>query len=211
MTVRRTAPLLTSAAVLVVLLAGCSGGSSPSSAASAASSSPAASASESSASPTASPSDTASPSASGAGSTACTTAQLAVALGQTDSAAGNQYTPIVFTNRGAAACTMAGFPGVAFVNTAGQQVGPAAVREAQPVQTVQLPVGGSAHAIMDFHDAGLYSASACQAAAATYLQVYPPNQTAAVRLTSSQQVCTQPMSSPQLTVRPVRPGVSSTP
>ncbi len=98
-------------------------------------------------------------------------------LGQTDSAAGNQYTPIVFSNRGAAACTMTGFPGVAFLNTAGQQVGPSAVREAQPVQTVQLPVGGSAHAIMDFHDAGLYPASACQAAAAAYLQVYPPNQT----------------------------------
>ncbi|HEY5183966.1 MAG TPA: DUF4232 domain-containing protein [Actinomycetes bacterium] len=132
-------------------------------------------------------------------------------MGQTDSAAGNQYTPIAFTNRGDAACTMTGFPGVAFLNTSGQQVGPAAVREAQPVQTVQLPVGGSAHAIMDFHDAGLYSASACQAAAAAYLQVYPPNQTTAVRLTSGQQVCTQPMSSPQLTVRPVRLGVSPTP
>lgn len=205
--------MLASTAALVVLLAGCSAGSSPSSAASAGSSSPAASATTSSESPTAGASDTsiASPSASATGSTACTTAQLAVALGQTDSAAGNQYTPIVFTNRGAAACTMTGFPGVAFLNAAGQQVGPAAVREAQPVQTVQLPVGGSAHAIMDFHDAGLYSASACQAAAAAYLQVYPPNQTTAVRLASSQQVCTQAMSSPQLTVRPVSPGVSSTP
>lgn len=106
---------------------------------------------------------------------------------------------------------MTGFPGVAFLNSAGQQVGPAAVREAQPVQTVQLPVGGSAHAIMDFHDVGLYTASACQATAATYLQVYPPNQTSAVRLASSQQVCTQATSSPQLTVRPARPGVSSTP
>jgi hypothetical protein len=205
--------MLASTAALVVLLAGCSAGSSPSSSASVGSSSPAASATTSSESPTAGASDTssASPSASATGSTACTTAQLAVALGQTDSAAGNQYTPIVFTNRGAAACTMTGFPGVAFLNAAGQQVGPAAVREAQPVQTVQLPVGGSAHAIMDFHDAGLYSASACQAAAAAYLQVYPPNQTTAVRLASSQQVCTQAMSSPQLTVRPVSPGVSSTP
>jgi hypothetical protein len=205
--------MLASTAALVVLLAGCSAGSSPSSAASAGSSSPAASATTSSESPTAGASDTsiASPSASATGSTACTTAQLTVALGQTDSAAGNQYTPIVFTNRGAAACTMTGFPGVAFLTAAGRQVGPSAVREAQPVQTVQLPVGGSAHAIMDFHDAGLYSASACQAAAAAYLQVYPPNQTTAVRLASSQQVCTQAMSSPQLTVRPVSPGVSSTP
>jgi hypothetical protein len=205
--------MLASTAALVVLLAGCSAGSSPSSSASVGSSSPAASATTSSESPTAGASDTssASPSASATGSTACTTAQLAVALGQTDSAAGNQYTPIVFTNRGGAACTMTGFPGVAFLNAAGQQVGPAAVREAQPVQTVQLPVGGSAHAIMDFHDAGLYSASACQAAAAAYLQVYPPNQTTAVRLASSKQVCTQAMSSPQLTVRPVSPGVSSTP
>lgn len=205
--------MLTSTAALVVLLAGCSGGGSTGASASAGSSSPAASATTSSASASASASETssASASASATGSTACTTAQLTVALGPTDAAAGNQYTPIVFTNRGGAACTLSGFPGVAFLSASGQQVGPAAVRESQPVQTVQLPVGGSAHALMDFHDAGLYPASACQAAPAVYLQVYPPNEATAVRLTASQQVCTQAMSSPQLTVRPVRPGVSSTP
>ena len=207
--------MLTSTAALVVLLAGCSGGGSTGASASAGSSSPAASAttSSSSASASASASETssASASASATGSTACTTEQLTVALGPTDAAAGNQYTPIVFTNRGGAACTLSGFPGVAFLSASGQQVGPAAVRESQPVQTVQLPVGGSAHALMDFHDAGLYPASACQAAPAVYLQVYPPNEATAVRLPASQQVCTQAMSSPQLTVRPVRPGVSSTP
>src|SRR5690348_12626172 len=54
----------------------------------------------------------------------CTTGNLSVHLGGAGGAAGSSYEPIVLTNKGSAACTLDGYPGVAFVApSSGKQVG----------------------------------------------------------------------------------------
>ena len=61
------------------------------------------------------------------GTSQCTTADLRLTVGAANGAAGTIYYPLDFTNASSSACTMYGYPGVAFVSSpGGSQVGAAA-------------------------------------------------------------------------------------
>jgi len=129
---------------------------------------------------------TATPSSSAtAGSlTRCPVGLLTVTLGATNGTAGSIYQPIVFTNRGSAACTLDGHPGVSFVAPgSGAQVGAAATPLATPpATTVTLTPAAAASALLRTVDYGNFSTAACVAKPVSALRVYPPGSTASVVL-----------------------------
>ncbi len=153
---------------------------------------------------TATPTAAASPSSG----SRCPTSQLAVTLGPADGTAGSVYQPIVFTNKGSAACTLAGHPGVSFA-AAGAQVGAAASHSATPpTTTVTLKAGGTVSALLRTVDYGNFSAAACVVRAVSGLRVYPPGSTASVvvGLPAGSRACSTKVA--QLSVGAVVKGVT---
>jgi hypothetical protein len=106
----------------------------------------------------------------------CTTAQLKVHLGTGSGAAGSVYAPIVWTNKSTSACTLFGYPGVAYVApSSGNQVGAAATRNPQhPATTVTVKPGGHASALLQMVDYQNYPKSNCKATPVSGIRVYPP-------------------------------------
>jgi len=217
------------AGAVVTAAAGCSGGGSSSSSAPAATSAaPASSSAPSSAVPASSPAAssaassaadsphgvTASPSTSAGGgggaAKGCATSDLQVKAGTAQGAAGSLYQELDFTNIGTAACTLYGYPGVSLgTGMPFAQVGAAATRSsvAGPA-VVTLQPGGVANALLRVTQALNYPASTCSPVSTTYLQVYPPNQTAAVILAFKSMGCTA-TSVKLLTIGVVQPGAAS--
>jgi hypothetical protein len=111
----------------------------------------------------------------------CRLASLSVRLGPAGHAAGSTYRPVVFTNTGGAACTLRGYPGVAYVApTSGRQVGAEASRDdAVRIRTVTLAPGGHAAALLQLVNPFNYPAADCVAKTVSGLRVYPPGSTTA--------------------------------
>jgi len=122
---------------------------------------------------------------------ACTTPDLLVRVGTNGSgAAGSIYYPLNFTNRSGHACTLAGYPGVSAVNASGTQLGSAAGRDTTTApKTLTLANGGTATSTLQIAEVGNYPTSTCHPATAAGLRVYPPNQTASIRVTFTFQAC----------------------
>jgi RNA polymerase sigma-70 factor (ECF subfamily) len=147
----------------------------------------------------------------------CRTSQLALSLGRGGVALGTSYRQVVFQNRGPAACTLTGYPGLSFADSAGHQLGLSALAvnlTSQPITTVTLAPGGFANASVGIVSPGNYqttpqpSSSTCHPAQASYLRVYPPNQRNAVLLAFPADVCSTASGRPLVT--PTRPGRSDT-
>ncbi|MBP3044750.1 DUF4232 domain-containing protein [Arthrobacter jiangjiafuii] len=186
-------------AVLAVSGCGSSGdeddapSSSPSSSSPSASASPSASggAVRSSPAPTPSPTDAApvpdSP-------VACSAALLSGSAEDTagGGAAGSVYRTLVLTNVSAAPCTAApGYPGVSYLDAAGQQIGAAATRSTDgPAAggSLVLEPGQSAVAELRETRAQNYGDS-CQAQPATQLLVYPPEDLESVAIAHEALAC----------------------
>ena len=133
--------------------------------------------------------------AAAAGPAPCPTRSLQVKLGATQGTAGSVYTTIVFTNISNATCTLYGYPGVSLTTgTPVSQIGKSAKENpATPRQLITLQPQASANALLRIVDARNYSASSCQPKNSGYLQVYPPNQTAAVRIRYKTVGCAKPI------------------
>ena len=114
----------------------------------------------------------------------CLTKDLSFSIGTSDGAAGSVYEPIRMTNRGAATCTLYGYPGVSFVTGgSGSQVGAAASRNAQhAAATVTLAPGATAESIVQIVNHSNYSPSQCKVADVSGFRVYPPGETNAAYL-----------------------------
>ena len=151
------------------------------------------------------PATTAAPSGPGP----CPTRSLQVKMGVSQGTAGSVYTTIVFTNISNATCTLYGYPGVSL--TTGKpvtQIGNAAQENpATPRQLVTLQPQTSANALLRIVDAHNYSASRCGPTNTAYLKVYPPNQTAPVRIRYQTVGCAKPIN--LMTVDVVKPGSGS--
>ncbi|HEX7992916.1 MAG TPA: DUF4232 domain-containing protein [Streptosporangiaceae bacterium] len=164
-----------------------------------------------SATPTSSPSSPApvTSSASPVGPHPCASRNLGVHTGNGEGAAGSTYIPIVFTNNSSATCTLYGYPGVSLAGgTPVRQIGVAADENpATPRQVVTLKPGGSASALLRIVSAQNYPAARCHLVHATYLQVYPPNQTTPIYAMYSGAACSKPVH--LLTVDVVKPGTGS--
>ncbi|MFD5304396.1 MULTISPECIES: DUF4232 domain-containing protein [Streptomyces] len=184
--VRRTA-LLASAAALLGLVGACGSESSTStaprptqaprtttvdpSAATGAATTPAA---------TAAPSDTAgSASASARTDGRCRTGELRAEVGRVDPGAGQRNFPIVLTNTSDRTCTVRGYPGAAFVDASGGQLGPDPARAPSSPGTVTLAPGKSAWAGLSFSSPQISGARTATPAA---LLVTPPDEHDPIRV-----------------------------
>ena len=145
------------------------------------------------------------PGAAGSAS-GCSSRYLRADVGATQGTAGSVYTVLVFTNLNNASCTLYGYPGVSFgAGTPVTQVGLAAAENSgTPRELVTLKPGGVASAQLQIVDAGNFSPSQCHRVTATWLQVYPPNQTAPLYVHYKSDTCAKRVQI--LTVGAVRPG-----
>lgn len=187
----RRAAVLASSAALLGLLAGCgdgdgtasaprteSGTAAPATATTAPSVSASATGDASSA-PSGVPSDAVSnsltPSApqSPAGSRRCHTSELSASVGRNNPGAGQENFPIVLKNTSSRTCTLYGYPGAAFVDASGKQLGPDPQRSSGDAQTVRLAPGGSAWAGLSFANPEVSGAGTATPAA---LVVTPPDE-----------------------------------
>ncbi|MFJ9122153.1 DUF4232 domain-containing protein [Streptomyces sp. NPDC102394] len=126
------------------------------------------------------PSKTAS-SAVAAASGRCHTSELKATVGRNDPGAGQENFPIVLTNTSSHTCTVRGFPGAAFVDASGKQLGPDPKRESGSAPTtVTLAPGHSAWAGLTFSNPEVSGANPATPAA---LLVTPPDERASLKVT----------------------------
>ena len=123
----------------------------------------------------ASPPASASPASPGA--QPCATTDLKLAVGQPHGAAGTIFYPLNFTNTSGSACTMYGYPGVAFVSSpGGSQIGaPANRRIAAAPTVITVAPGATAHATLAVSDV-LIGNNCKHQLQVHWVQVYPPDQ-----------------------------------
>jgi Domain of unknown function (DUF4232) len=144
------------------------------------------------------------------GVAACTAADLKIAPNGSagGGAAGSFYSFIDFTNTSSASCTLYGYPGVSLTTASGAQIGPAATRDATTAAaTITLAPGATANAVLRMTDPTVYSTGKCQPTTSAYLKVYPPNQTAPVKVSFKENTCAS-SSVKMLSVRVVTAGAS---
>lgn len=119
----------------------------------------------------------------------CHTADLTVTIAPAGGGAGHRGEKLTFTNASAMPCTLEGFPGVSFVTgDEGTQVGSAFKREGDKTEKLTLKPGDSATTELVLPDPG---AADCKATETRGFQILPPDETAAIFISSPQQACTE--------------------
>ncbi|MFF4803046.1 DUF4232 domain-containing protein [Streptomyces sp. NPDC001351] len=103
----------------------------------------------------------------------CHTSQLRATVGQNDPGAGQENFPVVLTNASSRTCTVRGYPGAAFVDASGRQLGPDPKRSSGTPTTVTLAPGRSAWAGLTFSNPDVSGAHADTPAS---LLVTPPDE-----------------------------------
>ncbi|MET9390499.1 DUF4232 domain-containing protein [Streptomyces sp. NPDC006624] len=78
--------------------------------------------------------------------TRCHSHELRASVGRMDPGAGQRNFPVVLTNVSSRTCTLYGYPGAAFVDASGRQLGPDPKRTPGDPATVRLAPGDSAWA-----------------------------------------------------------------
>jgi hypothetical protein len=105
--------------------------------------------------------------------TRCHTSELSASVGRDNPGAGQENFPVVLTNTSSRTCTLYGYPGTAFVDSAGKQLGPDPERSSGDLQTVRLAPGRSAWAGLSFASPEVSGAGTATPAA---LLVTPPDE-----------------------------------
>ncbi|WP_323960224.1 DUF4232 domain-containing protein [Arthrobacter sp. JZ12] len=118
-------------------------------------------------------------------------------------AAGSVYRQLIFTNTSGSECEITGYPGVSYVDAAGNQVGAPADREPGDSAPVVLGAGESAIAPVKQTNAENYGAD-CQLTDTVGLRVYPPNDTGSLVVDQTGTACASE-SIVLMTVAPTRP------
>lgn len=116
----------------------------------------------------------------------CTVSDLYLSTGRKEGAAGSVYRPITFTNTSTTRCALRGYPGVSVLDTAHQQIGPAATRTGRSYSTVTLAPAHSAAAVI--RTASGPVGGPCLRSGA-YLRVYPPASYKAVLVPAPWKIC----------------------
>ncbi|MBC2902425.1 DUF4232 domain-containing protein [Streptomyces cupreus] len=106
-------------------------------------------------------------------SSRCHTAELRAEVGRMDPGAGQRNFPIVLTNVSARTCTVYGYPGAAFVDASGKQLGPDPERAPGSPARVTLAPGDSAWAGLSYSSPEISGARTARPAA---LLVTPPDE-----------------------------------
>jgi hypothetical protein len=201
---RAVRPALACLALLAGFAAGCGSGTPAAAPVKTVTVTPSAPASTAPSSP--GPSTAVSPGAGGAGAAACPTRSLSVKAGLSQGAAGSIYQVLGLSNISNATCTLYGFPGVSLAGGSPvKQIGLAAAEDhSSPRVLVTLAPGAVANALLRIVQAANFPPSRCDLKDATYLQIYPPNQTTPVYLKYKAQACAKPVQI--LTVSVVKAG-----
>ncbi|MFF0011115.1 DUF4232 domain-containing protein [Streptomyces sp. NPDC005374] len=187
----RRAALLASAVAVLGLLAGCGSGDGTASAPRTESGTAAPSGSvtaggDSTGAPSGVPTDavsnslTPSASRSPVSGTRCHTFELSASVGRNNPGAGQENFPVVLTNRSSRTCTLHGYPGTAFVDASGKQLGPDPERSSAGPETVTLAPGRSAWAGLSFANPEVSGAGTATPAA---LLVTPPDEEDPLKVT----------------------------
>ncbi|MGW4819080.1 DUF4232 domain-containing protein [Streptomyces sp. NPDC004227] len=106
-------------------------------------------------------------------STRCHTSELRASVGRENPGAGQENFPVVLTNTSGRTCTVRGYPGAAFVDASGRQLGPDPKRSSGTPTTVTLKPGQSAWAGLTFSNPGV---SGAKTATPASLIVTPPDE-----------------------------------
>ncbi|MEU6011918.1 DUF4232 domain-containing protein [Streptomyces sp. NPDC047453] len=106
-------------------------------------------------------------------STRCHTSELRASVGRENPGAGQENFPVVLTNTSGRTCTVRGYPGAAFVDASGRQLGPDPKRSSGTPATVTLKPGQSAWAGLTFSNPGV---SGAKTATPASLIVTPPDE-----------------------------------
>ncbi|WP_328350256.1 DUF4232 domain-containing protein [Streptomyces sp. NBC_00445] len=106
-------------------------------------------------------------------STRCHTSELRASVGRVNPGAGQRNYPIVLTNTSAGTCTVRGYPGAAFVDASGKQLGPDPKRSDGSPATVTLTPGSSAWAGLSYSSPEI---SGARTATPDALLVTPPDE-----------------------------------
>ncbi|MGW3653100.1 DUF4232 domain-containing protein [Streptomyces sp. NPDC000878] len=114
------------------------------------------------------------------GDTRCRTADLRASVGRLDPGAGQKNFPVVLTNDSDRVCTLRGYPGAAFVDAAGKQLGSDPKRSEATPTTVELAPGGSAWAGLSFANPEI---SEAETATPAELLVTPPDERDPLKVT----------------------------
>jgi|UniRef100_A0AAU3I5M7 hypothetical protein len=112
-------------------------------------------------------------SGSAGGSGRCHTSELRASVGRNDPGAGQENFPIVLTNKSGRTCTVRGYPGAAFVDASGKQLGPDPQRSPGTPTTVALAPGHSAWSGLTFSNPEISGADTATPAS---LIVTPPDE-----------------------------------
>ncbi len=140
------------------------------------------------------------------GVTLCSTSGLKITLGLSQGTPSHIYQVIDFTNISGSTCVLYGYPGVSLAGgTPVTQIGLAAAEDpSTPRQLVTLAPGATGNALLRLTQAGSYPVSPCAPQTASYLQIYPPNQTTPAYIGYSFSTCSGPVQT--LLIAATRPG-----
>ncbi|MFJ8778185.1 DUF4232 domain-containing protein [Streptomyces sp. NPDC102476] len=114
------------------------------------------------------------------GGTRCHTSELRASVGRNNPGAGQENFPVVLTNESTRTCTLYGYPGTAFVDASGKQLGPDPKRSSTEPETVRLAPGQSAWAGLSFANPEVSGAGTATPAA---LVVTPPDEEDPLKVT----------------------------
>lgn len=132
---------------------------------------------------TTTPSATTGSGGAGSGTQACVSADLAASIASgSGGAAGSVYVTLKLTNKGTAACTLQGWPGVSLVGSGnGTQIGSAAKFDRSTSHaTITVQPGSAAEATLQYVQADNYERSQCKPAKADGFRVFPPGNKASI-------------------------------
>jgi Protein of unknown function (DUF4232) len=143
----------------------------------------------------------------------CAAADLGVwlAVSQGNGAAGTIYYPLEFTNLSGHTCYLYGYPGVSALSRTGQQLGsPAGWGSRSGARIVNLKPGATAHTVLAYHDAVVYTEPGCDpVSTAANLRVYPPGQRSATEAAFSFEACSHAGPIWMSLTEPITPGVGT--
>jgi hypothetical protein len=118
-------------------------------------------------------------------------------------AAGTAYRELVFTNTSSQPCTMQGYPGASFIDGRGAQIGAPVPRMTGAGGLVNLGPGGTAAALIAYHDVYVATFPDCRPVTAAGIRAYPPDETASLTVATSILACANPAATGTAGVSPV--------
>ncbi|GAA1189451.1 hypothetical protein GCM10009654_53750 [Streptomyces hebeiensis] len=116
----------------------------------------------------------------------CTAENMGLRLGRPDVGAGNIRYDLVLVNKGPAACTLNGYPGVSLLAGDGAMIGEPATREGGRTGAVRLAPGATAVVTLHTLNKGIKGDSCW--ARPSLLKIYPPGSRDAMTLSTSEPV-----------------------